>query len=311
MSQVLAVFGATGQQGGSVVKFVRDDLELSSKYKIRAITRHVDSDKAKALKSHVEVVRADFADLASVGKALEGVNAVFLMNAPYFGDNAFEDELESLKKIADIAVEKGVEFLIYSSLPSPAKISNGKYNTIAAFDAKAEVEVYIRTLPIRSAFYRPASFMENLNPSSFLAPVKSEDGTWVITRPHPPTVRYSLIAAAMDSGKFVGGMLAAPPDEMSGRAISAAQGLYSLKEIMASLEKATGKTFVYKQMPVEEFRTSMPFAGDMFTDVFGYYEEFGYFGPDTEKIIEEDRKVAKGTLTSLDEWLAVNPGMYD
>ncbi|KAL2203428.1 NAD(P)-binding protein [Sarocladium strictum] len=259
MSQVLAVFGATGQQGGSVVNFVYDDPELSSKYKIRAITRDMNSDKAKALNSRAEVIEADFADLASVGKALEGVHAVFLMNAPYSGDNAFDDELQALKKIADIAVEQGVEFLIYSSLPSAVKISNGKYKAITAFDAKAEVEAYIRTLPIRSAFYRPASFMENLFPSVFLAPMKAEDGTWVITRPHPPTVRYALIAAATDTGKFVGGMLAAPLEEMSGRTISAAQGQYSLNDITSSLEKATGKKFAYKQMPTEEFRASIPF----------------------------------------------------
>lgn len=56
MSKILAVFGATGQQGGSVIDYVLNDPELSQKYKIRAITHDANSEKAKRLKATVEVV---------------------------------------------------------------------------------------------------------------------------------------------------------------------------------------------------------------------------------------------------------------
>ena len=59
MSKILAVFGATGQQGSSVINYVLQDPELSQEYKIRAITRDVNSEKAKQLKEKVEVVYGD------------------------------------------------------------------------------------------------------------------------------------------------------------------------------------------------------------------------------------------------------------
>ncbi|KAI9874641.1 MAG: hypothetical protein M1823_007641, partial [Watsoniomyces obsoletus] len=59
MSKILAVFGSTGQQGSSVVNYVLDDPELSQKFKIRAITRDVTTEKAKQLMEKVEVVQGD------------------------------------------------------------------------------------------------------------------------------------------------------------------------------------------------------------------------------------------------------------
>ncbi|RYP82899.1 hypothetical protein DL769_001508 [Monosporascus sp. CRB-8-3] len=57
MAKILAVFGATGQQGGSVINYVLNVLDLSREYKIRAITRDVGSERARQLKEKVEVVK--------------------------------------------------------------------------------------------------------------------------------------------------------------------------------------------------------------------------------------------------------------
>ena len=57
MSKLLTVFGATGQQGGSVVREVLADMELSKAFRIRAITRNSSNASAKNLSSKgVEVV---------------------------------------------------------------------------------------------------------------------------------------------------------------------------------------------------------------------------------------------------------------
>ncbi len=68
MSPILSVIGATGAQGSSVVNSALKD----GTYKVRAITRKVDSDKAKALAAKgVEVVAADLNDEESLVKAFE------------------------------------------------------------------------------------------------------------------------------------------------------------------------------------------------------------------------------------------------
>ena len=49
MSKIITVFGATGNQGGSVIKHVLADPTLSKEFKIRAITRDSSKPAAKAL----------------------------------------------------------------------------------------------------------------------------------------------------------------------------------------------------------------------------------------------------------------------
>jgi len=166
MSQILAVFGATGQQGGSIIDYVLNDPELNQKYKIRAITRDTDSEKAKQLKKKVEVVHGDVLNRASLETALTGTHTVFAMTMPSFGPEGPELEYNSGKTIADVAVEKGVEYIIFSTLPGIKEISGGKYTKVTPFDQKAKVEHYIRSLHnIKSAFYSPGFSWRTTRPS--------------------------------------------------------------------------------------------------------------------------------------------------
>ena len=307
MSKTLAVFGSTGQQGGSVVKYVVDDPDLSHRYKIRAITRDVESEKAKQLKEKVEVVQGDALDRASLKTALAGVHTVFIMNAPSFGPDAFDVEFSSVKTIADVAVEKGAEYIIFSTLPAVKEISGGKYTKVTPFDAKAKAEQYIRRLPIKSAFYCPGSFMENFQSATFMAPRQAPDGTWIMSRHNSPKAQYPLIDAVGDTGKFVGAILA-EPNKFEGKKFCAATALYTLEEQCAIISKATGKTVVYKQIPPEEFKNSLPaFAAEIFVEAFSFYEEFGYFGPETEKLVAWAAENARGRLSTFEEYEEAHP----
>ncbi|KAL8750909.1 MAG: hypothetical protein Q9184_006251, partial [Pyrenodesmia sp. 2 TL-2023] len=178
MSNILAVFGATGKQGSSVIDYVLNDPELSHNYKIRAITRDVNSQKAKTLDNKVDVVQGDVLDRASLERALTGVHTIFAMTTPSFGPGGLGKEYDSAKTIADVAVETGTEYIIFSTLPSIKEISGGKYTKASHFEAKAQAERYIRCLPIKSAFYSPGFFMENFHSMPFLAPQPAHDGKW-------------------------------------------------------------------------------------------------------------------------------------
>ncbi|KAG0646926.1 Nitrogen metabolite regulation [Hyphodiscus hymeniophilus] len=311
MSQILAVFGATGQQGRSVINFVLNDTELSQKYHIRAITRDINSEQAKKLKKTVELVQADMLDQSSIDSALTGVHTVFVMTTPSFGPDAVEIEYNCAKTVADAAVEKGAKFIIFSTLPSASETSGGRYTQITPFEAKAKAEKYIRGLPIKSAFFAGGYFMENLQSQPFLAPQKAPDGTWILARPVLAETKSPYIDAVGDIGKVIGAILA-EPDKYEGKTFCAAVALYSFEEIAAILTKTTGKTVVYKQVPLEDFKKGLesilpPPLVAIFVEGFEYQEEFGYFGPDSEKLVAWAAENARGRLSTLQEYLESHP----
>ncbi|RYP02792.1 hypothetical protein DL765_010683 [Monosporascus sp. GIB2] len=125
------------------------------------------------------------------------------MTTPSFGPDGLEGEYNSGKTIADVAVEKGVEYIIFSTLPPARKISGGKYTKVTPFDAKAKAEQYIRGLQIKSAFYSPGSFMENFQSQTFLASRQAPGGTWIITRHTSLNSQMPLVDAVGNTGRFV------------------------------------------------------------------------------------------------------------
>jgi uncharacterized protein YbjT (DUF2867 family) len=307
MTKILAVFGATGAQGGSVINHVLNDPELSKEYEIRAITRDVNSEKAKQLKEKVNVVEGDVFDQASLETALAGAHTIFAMTTPSFGPDGLEVEYNSAKTIVDVAVQKGSTYIIFSTLPAVNEISGGKYTNVTPFDAKAKAEKYIRGLPIKSAFVSFGFFMENFQTQPFLSPQKAPDGTWVLARPISSKNRTPYIDAVGDTGKFVGAILAEPA-KYEGKTFCAAAALYSFEEIIAVLTKATGKTIVYKEISLEDFKKSLPFAADLFADGFSFQEEFGgYWGPDSQKSVAWAVENVRGRLSTLEEYLKAHP----
>ena len=306
MSKTLAVLGATGRQGSSVISNVLSDPELSERYKLRAITRYANSDKVKTLKQQVEVVEGDVTHRASIAKALAGANFVFIVTTPSVGPDAVEVEVNIIKTVADVAVEQGLEYIIFSTLPSYSDLSGGKYTAVTAFDAKAEGEKYIKSLPIKSAFWCGGYFMENFETQPFLGPQPNGDGTYSLVRNVRPSCRLPYIDAAGDTGKFVTAILA-KPDKYEGQTFYAAVGFYSLTEIADILCKASGKTVVYKQLSNEDFAKSLPFMGELFADGGAFQDEYGYFGPGTEEKVAWSAKNARGKLTTLPEYFQKHP----
>ncbi|KAI8710997.1 Hscarg dehydrogenase [Fusarium sp. LHS14.1] len=302
MLQILAAFGAIGQQRGSVIDHVLRDAGLPQQYRIRAVTRDPSSEKAKGLKAkNIEVIQGDVFDLASLGKALEGVHTVFLVATPSSNIDAVA-EVEAARNVPDISLERGVHYLIFSTLPSPSTLSGGKYTKIAMFDAKARAEDYIRNLPIKSAFYSPGSFMQNY--ISFAAPRKASDGSnaFVMAFHCSPKTRIPLIDAASDTGKFVEHILA-NPEEYEGKTVYGAGRTYSLEEMAAIFSKVTKEDVVYSQLSVEEFKASLPFDADIITEAYGYYQDFGYYGKDTEALVAAVDKNTSERLTTFEQFL--------
>lgn len=303
MAQTLVIFGATGLQGGSVVNHVLASPELSRQYVIRAVTRDPESDKAKQLKAKgIDVSQGDVSDRSSLERVLTGAHTVFLMTTPTFGPDARQIEFDAAKRVADISVEKGAQFLIFSTLPSVSKTSGGKYTRLVMFDAKAEAEDYIRGLPIKSAFLSMSSFMENYLTVALPRRVSEDSTTFAFAQNIPPNTRVPLVDAGGDTGKFTAAILADPP-KYEGKIVYGAVKLYSLEEIAATFAKVTGQDVVYKQLSDDELRARLPFAADLIIETFNYFHEFGYYGPDTDTLVATVDDHASGKLTTFEEFL--------
>ena len=306
MSQILAVFGATGRQGNSVVNHVLNDSELSQLYKIRAITRDVESENAKQLSAKVEVVHGDILDQGSLETALRGVHTVFLMTKPALGPDALDVEYSNGKRVADVALGEGVEYIIFSTGPPVSKISGSKYTKVTFFDAKAKIEQYIRSLPIKSASYSPGAYLQNLQVDNWANQPETPGGPWIIARHTFPECRLPMIDIVGDTGKFVGAILA-EPEGFEGKTLCAAVGLYSLKEIAAVVSKTSGKSVVYEQISVEKFKQRRPLAADMIAEIYSFAEEFGYWGRASEDLVAWGAENARGELCTLEGFFEKHP----
>lgn len=309
--KVLAVFGALGQQGSSVIAHGLSDPLLSQQYTLRAITRDPTSASATSLKTqNIEVVYGDVTVPTSLATALKSTHTVFAMTQPTFGPDSADLEYAAGKAIADAAVSQGAHYLIFSTLPAATEISKGKYTKVVHFDAKARVERYIRDLPIQSAFVSLGCYMQNFAAMPFLAPRRrnAADGgsEWVIARHNAPDATLPMVDAVSDTGKFVGAILAAP-EKYAGQTFCASERLYTLPEVAEMMSKATEKRVVYEQVSVEEFTAPFPFAKDVFAEGFSFPEEFGYYGPESEGLVRWAGENARGRLVGFEEFLRGNP----
>jgi NmrA-like family. len=231
----------------------------------------------------VEVVAADIDDAASLRKAFDGAHVVFANTVTIYDGHAYEHEVIHGHALADAAVDVDVPYYIYSTLPNAGKISNGKLKNMGHFDGKEEVEQYIRTLPMESAFIAPGSFMSNLHAS--MAPHPVGDGTYVFATSVSPKAQTPLINTAGDTGKWVATILADFP-KYKGQVLCCATSLYTFEKMAEVTSKASGKTVVYRQLPKDVWRSFLPpLMRDHIAEMLQCFQDYGYYGENTaEKV---------------------------
>jgi uncharacterized protein YbjT (DUF2867 family) len=300
---LLAVFGATGNQGNSTAHAVLSSPSLSQRYAVRAISRNTSHPKMLALKTAgAQLAQADLDDPSSLSAALKGVSHLFLMTTTSYTGNTREIETRQAKSVCAAAIDAGVTYIIFSSMSHPFKISNGILKHVEHFDDKAEIETYIRSLPVQSAFFAPASFMQNFTTHSAPRPSPKGDGSYVIANVLNPDTKVPLIDIT-DTGKWVGAILA-EPEKYAGKFLAAAEGLYTWPEACEVISKVTGKTVVYQQLPDEVFKGFLPPGmSDALLEMWVLNRDYGYYGSEMEAEVKWAKEQAVGELTGLEEWL--------
>ena len=239
--RTVLVFGATGQQGGSVAKAL-----LAEGWAVRALVRSPFSDRSQALqRAGVEVVRGDLADAASLHSAMAGAYGVFSVQPSSPGGTLTdaEEELYGIA-VADAALKCRVKHLVYSSSGAVGDTLTG----MGHFDSKARVEAHIRTLPITSTVVRPVAFMEMLMMPGFGL---DENRFNFFAEPE----QSMQLLAVEDIGKFVAAVFA-DPARFGGQTLEIASDTVTGRELGAFFTEAAGRPISYGRFPDELLATN-------------------------------------------------------
>ncbi|KAJ5758382.1 hypothetical protein N7520_005538 [Penicillium odoratum] len=285
MTRLITVFGATGNQGGSVINAILAHPAASKDFKIRGITRDVSKPSAQALlKQGVEIKSADMDSVDSLRDALARSHIVLLVTTPGWGEGGAAIELTHGTNVANAAKEAGVEHIIYSSLLNVTETSSGRLTHVPHFDYKQKTEQYIRSTGVPATFVLPSYFMSNF--AAFGMIRKGEDGVYSLAYPVADNAKFPLIDILKDLAesypekvfcKFVlAGIL--KRTELIGAQILAADNYYTPAEILNNFEAVTGQKTRYVQVDSDTYKSFMPPAlADELLENHLFIEEPGYY----------------------------------
>jgi len=153
-NRIIAVIGATGQQGGAIARKL-----LAEGWQVRALTRDIHKPAAQELKAlGAELIAGDMDNRAELDAAFKGAYGVFSVQNYWLPNVGFDVEIQQGKNVADAAKAAGVQHLVYSSVGSAHRGMGQKH-----FESKWIIEQYIATLDIPYTIFRPVAFMDNNN----------------------------------------------------------------------------------------------------------------------------------------------------
>jgi uncharacterized protein YbjT (DUF2867 family) len=255
MGQKLAVVvtGATGKQGGAVVKSL-----LERGHEVRAVTRSTDSAKARELaNAGITLVRASLEDTAALTKALEGATSLFAMTTPFEGGT--QAETRQGISAANAAKAAGVH-LVFTSVGSA-----NRQTGVPHFESKYEVEEHIAKIGVRATILAPVYFMENL----FFGKEQLAKGIYAASL--PPKRQLAQVAVS-DIGA-VAVRLLEEPSRFTGKRFDLAGDELTGNDVVAILSRVTSHPFTYFQVPLDVVRQRM---GEDAVKMTEWFDRVGY-----------------------------------
>ncbi len=276
--KIIAVVGATGAQGGGVVRAILAD--TSGQYAARAITRTPDSDKARALAAQgVEVVAGDADNPASLDAAFAGAYGAFCVTN-FWEHGEPQRELEQAGALARATKKAGLAHVVWSTLEDTRKdvplddnrlpTLKGKYK-VPHFDAKGEANAVFEAEGAPSSYMRAAFYWDNLIHFG-MGPRKQEDGSLVFALPLGGQKLPGI--GAEDIGGAAFGILKRGPSA-AGQSFGISGENLSGDEMAAKLGKALGQKIAFYDMPFDAYRAlGFPGADDL-GNMFEYHMLLG------------------------------------
>jgi uncharacterized protein YbjT (DUF2867 family) len=303
--KIIAVTGATGAQGGGLVRAILADGEFS----VRALTRKVDGDKARALaKEGAEVVAANLDDEASLRKAFEGAHGLYAVTA-FWEHFSPEKELVQARAMANAAKAAGVRHAVWSTLEDTrlrVPLSDprmptlqGKYK-VPHFDAKGEANRLFVESGVPTTLFHTSFYWDNLIHFG-MGPKKGPDGKLAFTLPMADKKLPGIAAA--DIGPCALGVFKRGA-EYAGKSVGVAGEHLTGAQMAAELTKALGREVVYNAVTPAAYRAfGFPGAEDL-GNMFQYKQEF-----EREYCASRDLQVSRTLhpkLQTFAAWLAAH-----
>ena len=255
--KVIAVVGATGAQGGGLVRAIVND--PSSGFVARALTRDVNSDKAKALaKLGAEVAAADLDDVESLKRAFAGAYGVFCLTN-FWEHFSPEKEYAQAKAQAIATKQVGVRHVIWSTLEDTRRwvpLSDNRMPTLMGtykvphFDAKGEADQEFTRLGVPTTFLLTSFYWDNLIFFG-MGPKKGPDGTLLFTLPMGDKKLPGI--AAEDIGKCALGIFK-KGKEYIGKTVGIAGEHLTGSQMAAAMTNAFGQPVRYNEVSPEAYR---------------------------------------------------------
>ena len=275
--------GATGQQGGSLAKLL-----LQKNHKVYALVRNIQSPAAQELKNEgANLVKGDLNNLDSLEQAVNGVDSIFLVGTPV--EDGIEGEIRRGKMMADIAKEKNVKHLVYSS------VANADRNTgIPHFESKYKVEQHIQNLGIPYTIIGPTFFMNNF--LTYLRP-GLEQGQLAL-----PLSPYSILQqiALKNIAEFAT-LVLERRNSFLGKRIDIASDELTGEQAAKILSDELGREIKYIQVPLEQIRQTSK-------DIALMYEWYERAGPSID-ITNLHQEYPQVNWLSFEDWTESHKGV--
>jgi len=303
--KVIAVVGATGAQGGGLVRAILAD--PNGGFACRAITRDPSKDQARALAGKgADVVKADLDDVDSLKKAFAGAHGAYCVTN-FWEHFSGEKEKAQAKNLAEAARTAGLTHVIWSTLEDTRKLMapsdtrmpmlQEKYR-VPHFDAKHEADAYFAGLPVT---YLVTSFYWDNLYAFGLGPKKGDDG--VYTWAFPMGDKRLAGIAVEDIGKVAYGIFKAGTQYI-GKTVGIVGENLTLDQMSEKLSKGLGIVVKYHAVEADAYRGfGFPGADEM-GNMFQVYRDF-----EREVLGARSIEVTRSlnpSLQTFDDWLAKN-----
>src|SRR6267142_3551153 len=283
--KLIAVIGATGQQGGAVLRA----LQAGGQFQVRALTRNPGKHRELA----EEVVEADLNRPDTLQPAFAGAHGVFLVTNSWLEGT---DEFTQGAAAVRAAKAAGVKHFIWSTLPDVKAISGGKFD-VPHFTNKAKVDRVVTEAGFANYTFAIAPFFYQ-NLAGAMAPQKQPDGSmgWVL--PLDPSVRCIHMGDIRELGTIVAGAFAHPDQAGHGEYLPLVGDFMGFNEIVGTLNRQ-GHKFSFHQVPKDSF------PGEV-ANTFAYFEAHTYLGSDSSDRIALANRIAGRQPTTFAAWARVN-----